>query len=144
MRISDWSSDVCSSDLYVPRIPRVAPTAKAVHRPVDAPVRGGEQPAALHAAFQVGVDNPLDLGFGTLVHHAPARAAVLAAVDALFRHHRIDGIGHGAVGREGDDVTARQPPVDVAPALAGIDALQHTEPGTRHVALALFAGRDGR
>src|SRR3546814_12606920 len=65
---------------YVPRIPRVAPTAKAVHRPVDAPVRGGEQPAALHAAFQVGVDNPLDLGFGTLFHHAPARAAVLAAV----------------------------------------------------------------
>src|SRR3546814_3438932 len=100
MRISDWSSDVCSSDLYVPRIPRVAPTAKAVHRPVDAPVRGGEQPAALHAAFQVGVDNPLDLGFGTLVHHAPARAAVLAAVDALFRHHRIDGIGHGARSEE--------------------------------------------
>src|SRR3546814_19555032 len=93
--------------------------------------------------FRSGVDNPLDLGFGTLVHHAPARAAVLAAVDALFRHHRIDGIGHGAVGSEGDDVTARQPPVDVAPALAGLDALQHTEPGTRHVALALFAGRDG-
>src|SRR3546814_19336493 len=92
--------------------------------------------------FRSGVDNPLDLGFGTLVHHAPARAAVPAAVDALFRHHRIDGTVHSAVGREGDDVTARPPTVDMAPALTGLTPLPHTDHGPPPVEVSLFAGPD--
>src|SRR3546814_5194160 len=37
MRISDWSSDVCSSDLALPRDPPRPPQRRAAHRPPGRP-----------------------------------------------------------------------------------------------------------
>src|SRR3546814_7050686 len=57
MRISDWSSDVCSSDLLLARRTAAAPVAprhrrRQIERRVDRPQK---QPTAMLAADQIGV-----------------------------------------------------------------------------------------
>src|SRR3546814_20183094 len=53
MRISDWSSDVCSSDLckLLPQEPQIAPTTTwPTDRPPEAPRAGGPESAPRHQA----------------------------------------------------------------------------------------------
>src|SRR3546814_2457613 len=94
MRISDWSSDVCSSDLL--RRPRATakrparPDAGGPHAAPRRPADGPEEPERPGAAGALGGAR-LDLGRGGL-DRPPASGVDLA--DAL-PHHRPGGGGAG-------------------------------------------------
>src|SRR3546814_20091271 len=101
MRISDWSSDVCSSDLTMPHRSHewrgtlaqlrlaFADPAFAVHGPVPAPF--GDEGAANHMRLCAGHDEP---GVEIFVYGVgggryPARQH-LDASKAIARRHRLD------------------------------------------------------
>src|SRR3546814_9169361 len=101
MRISDWSSDVCSSDLTMPHRSHewrgtlaqlrlaFADPAFAVHGPVPAPF--GDEGAANHMRLCAGHGAP---GVEIFVYGVgggrfPARQH-LDASKAIARHHRLD------------------------------------------------------
>src|SRR3546814_14820186 len=79
MRISDWSSDVCSSDL-LSRVLRVPPRARGADRARGAAARGAAHhlAAALRAAAQQGAAAGLDDSPRPLPLRPPGRAQAAA------------------------------------------------------------------
>src|SRR3546814_19209836 len=93
MRISDWSSDVCSSDLEVqPDPPK--PARSGLFCPSSSGQHGRDQLVRKSENGFVA-DTPLEYGFWLLL------ALVLAHAGAAFRHHIF----------QGDDTLRHMPPV---------------------------------
>src|SRR3546814_16609366 len=83
MRISDWSSDVCSSDLEVqPDPPK--PARSGLFCPSSSGQHGRDQLVRKSENGFVA-DTPLEYGFWLLL------ALVLAHAGAPFRHHLFQG-----------------------------------------------------
>src|SRR3546814_13755825 len=107
MRISDWSSDVCSSDLVVNHRPlrrelgvdreEVLLAARDIALWIDRAYRAfGHAQGAVDAAFRV--DDEEIRALVETVHRAHFDAVGVLAVDAVYG----DDVGHGAPGRSGE------------------------------------------
>src|SRR3546814_20116113 len=81
MRISDWSSDVCSSDLHDERHRRAVPQAAEEHR---------EEEVAIGAAHAVAVAAQRDV---EVVAQPPRERHVPAAPEVLERQRPGGGVG---------------------------------------------------
>src|SRR3546814_18121454 len=88
MRISDWSSDVCSSDLYYPKIQIASPFS-----PVPGPrllLRDEALAPALIAGMEAVVEqNGLSSAHATFV--APEQVPLFEAAGWLIREDRSEG-----------------------------------------------------
>src|SRR3546814_9712821 len=95
MRISDWSSDVCSSDLYVGRRARLAVQEPANHNDIVEALGALDHAPGLHVQTTARLDH-----LAGLAQDLPLALDLLAAV-AIVRGkpHRVDEIGEG---REGE------------------------------------------
>src|SRR3546814_11242950 len=88
MRISDWSSDVCSSDLEVqPDPPK--PARSGLFCPSSSGQHGRDQLVRKSENGFVA-DTPLEYGFWLLL------ALVLAHAGAAFRHHIFQEVGRAS------------------------------------------------
>src|SRR3546814_15510901 len=129
MRISDWSSDVCSSDLDVGRL-EITDIAGVIHRVDQEPAAGlerfrgdREHPPAVRVIVEVAEDV------------SPVEAAVEAAIPGPVQHVPVDvldgdskgvGILTGQLEKGGRQVTAGDPtaPSRQPVATASVDAPQ--------------------
>src|SRR3546814_5540427 len=113
MRISDWSSDVCSSDLAVVQVGRAQPQAVEERRVVADEVFP-DQALALDAEaadHAVGGDRVLRvpgvdaLAVGVDAGQCHALAGLVAGVagGAVGGEHRLAGRGQGGVDRESSE-----------------------------------------
>src|SRR3546814_5034869 len=89
MRISDWSSDVCSSDLYVGRRARLAVQEPANHNDIVEALGALDHAPGLHVQTTARLDH-----LAGLAQDLPLALDLLAAV-AIVRGkpHRVDEIG---------------------------------------------------
>src|SRR3546814_9883095 len=93
MRISDWSSDVCSSDLQVlDRVPRVAPLARPRTGSAVRPILEGLAHGGLDLTEREALQEPQDLDVFAL-----AGGAVVAGPLAGFQEAAQGGEGLGQV-----------------------------------------------
>src|SRR3546814_8952625 len=105
MRISDWSSDVCSSDLFVDLDMRFLVTQDALPRPremgEDDAVRGGA--GRNPHRFAIRLEQVRKGG----VERAAERVAVIGGVDTICGDHRFH---HGGLhGRSEEHTSELQP-----------------------------------
>src|SRR3546814_4805189 len=96
MRISDWSSDVCSSDLVIDRRHRAL---RSRHRGDISGARGGKAQGGRSVACDAGqgaeidVDDVIDVGADEVVggrHRGGAAIEQRGAVEAGGRRHVVD------------------------------------------------------
>src|SRR3546814_15784061 len=73
MRISDWSSDVCSSDLFPESSPsgspRTEPDLSLAHSAQSPPMAGVELPRHLHRQRDFGIGYGNSSGYGSDLHY---------------------------------------------------------------------------
>src|SRR3546814_10892782 len=118
MRISDWSSDVCSSDLGLDCPPKLSACHDGENRRAK---RKRRQPARLIVLILIA--DEVELPRLDLVHGAPVDQRLLAAVRDAHLPGRDFGEGSGElvpVGMVGDDQRQR----DIA--LTGARSEEHT------------------
>src|SRR3546814_4142611 len=99
MRISDWSSDVCSSDLFGGlRFPRLALRGAFLGGHLTILVRVGGIEAGERRGLELGLaDRLVAVGIGLAHHHAAAHAVASAAHAVMAAHTALAFTGIGAL-----------------------------------------------
>src|SRR3546814_18548775 len=118
MRISDWSSDVCSSDLFANRDLEPAPLSETLRSEWRVIVAGAFAPLASFALFHMVTVFPLSWVF-LFTDETPVRFLMIEAIAAVF--------GFGAIIASGTiaDRIGRRTPLGVTAAAVAVSSEEH-------------------